>query len=108
MEYAVEKPSQKLQDLAALDVDVLVAEVRKARGKKQPLTAAGLKALKDEYARSVAPLRAAAAEAQRLESRISELVNAAYGLTADEVALVWRTAPPRMPPALPDGLAPAR
>jgi hypothetical protein len=25
------------------------------------------------------------------------LVNQAYGLTADEVELMWRTAPPRMP-----------
>jgi hypothetical protein len=33
----------------------------------------------------------------RLESRGAELVNAAYGLAPDEVALPWRTAPPRMP-----------
>ena len=33
----------------------------------------------------------------RLEGRLAELVNAAYGLTPDEVALLWRTAPPRMP-----------
>jgi hypothetical protein len=31
------------------------------------------------------------------ERAISDLVNAAYGLTAEEVALMWRTAPPRMP-----------
>jgi hypothetical protein len=30
-------------------------------------------------------------------SRISDDVNAAYGLTPEEVALMWRTAPPRMP-----------
>jgi hypothetical protein len=29
--------------------------------------------------------------------RVVELVNAAYGLTAAVVALLWRTAPPRMP-----------
>jgi hypothetical protein len=28
---------------------------------------------------------------------LSDLVNAAYGLTPEEVALLWRTAPPRMP-----------
>lgn len=38
-----------------------------------------------------------AAEARQLERRIAELVNAAYGLTPEEVALLWRTAPPRMP-----------
>jgi hypothetical protein len=41
--------------------------------------------------------RQAAAEAQRLERRLSDLVNQAYGLTPDEVALMWATAPPRMP-----------
>jgi hypothetical protein len=97
VEFAVEKPSQKLQDLATLDADTLVAEVKKARGKAKPLTVAGLKALKDEHPRSIAPLHALAAEARRLEAQVAELVNAAYGLTADEVALMWRTAPPRMP-----------
>ena len=34
---------------------------------------------------------------RRLERRVAELVNAAYELTGEEVALMWRTAPPRMP-----------
>jgi hypothetical protein len=46
-------------------------------------------------------------EARRLEQRVAELVNAAYGLTAEEVALMWRTAPPRMP-GEPPGAGPAR
>jgi len=36
-------------------------------------------------------------EAARLENRPSDLVNAAYGLTPEEVDLLWSTAPPRMP-----------
>ena len=28
---------------------------------------------------------------------LSELVNLAYGLTPEETALLWQTAPPRMP-----------
>ncbi|MCI0461023.1 MAG: hypothetical protein L0Z62_29090 [Gemmataceae bacterium] len=59
------------------------------------------KALKDEHARSVTPLQALAAEARQLERRVAELVTAAYGRTAEEVALLWRTAPPRMPGAPP-------
>jgi hypothetical protein len=97
VEFAVEKPSQKLQDVANLDADTLATEVQKARGKKKPLSVAQEKALKDEHARSVRPLQALAAEARQLERRVAELVNAAYGLTAEEVALLWRTAPPRMP-----------
>jgi hypothetical protein len=33
----------------------------------------------------------------QLERQLSDLVNEAYGLTPDEVALMWQTAPPRMP-----------
>ena len=36
-------------------------------------------------------------EALKLERRLAELVNVAYGLTPEEVDLLWRTAPPRMP-----------
>jgi hypothetical protein len=32
-----------------------------------------------------------------LEQQISDLVNAAYGLTPEEIVLMWQTAPPRMP-----------
>jgi hypothetical protein len=101
VEYAVEKPGQKLQDVTTLDADSLVAEVKKARGKRNPLGVAGLKALREEHARGIAPLRALAEEARTLECRVGEVVNAAYGLTAEEVALMWRTAPPRMPTAPP-------
>lgn len=48
-------------------------------------------------ARTLDPARRLAAEALDLERRISDLVNAAYGLTPEEIALMWRTAPPRMP-----------
>jgi hypothetical protein len=101
--FAVEKPSQKLQDMATLDMDTLVAEVKKARGKTQPLSVAGLKALKDEHPRSIVPLQALAAESRRLEQQVAERVHAAYGLSAEEVALMWRTAPPRMPGESPNG-----
>ena len=70
--------------------------VKRIRGKKNPLSAAALKNLRDEYTRTIEPARAQAAEALLLEHRLSDLVNAAYGLTPDEVALLWQTAPPRM------------
>ena len=58
---------------------------------------ADLKRLKAEHTSSVLPLQTMAIEAYTLESRVSDLVNAAYGLTPDEIALMWSTAPPRMP-----------
>ena len=97
VEFAVEKPSQKLQDAAALDPAALVDEVKKGRGKKKPLTVADVKRLREEHGRSIVPLQTLAAEARGLERQVAELVNAAYGLTAEEVALMWKTVPPRMP-----------
>lgn len=97
VEYAIEKPGTKLQALTDLDSDSFVAEVKRIRGKKLPLTAAGLQALREEYTRSIEPSRVLAAEMPELERALSDLVNQAYGLTADEVALMWETSPPRMP-----------
>jgi len=87
----------KLQAPVDLDCDAFVAEVRKVRGKKRPLSSAALKNLREEHARTLDPARQLAALAQTLERRLSDLVNAAYGLTPDEIALLWSTAPPRMP-----------
>ena len=56
--------------------------------------------LKNEYAKSVLPLQASARETAQLERPVSEVVNA-FGLTPDEVKLMWDTAPPRMPIAPP-------
>ena len=97
VEYAIEKPSNKLLSAADLDSDTWVAEVKRLRGKKLPLTAAGVKGLRDEYTRTIAPARALAAETLALERTLSDLVNQAYALTPAEIALMWQTAPPRMP-----------
>jgi type I restriction-modification system DNA methylase subunit len=101
LEFGIDKPSQKLQDVARLDVEALATELKKARGRSKPLSVAEVKRLKQEHANSVVPLQTLADEARTLESRVSDLVNAAYGLTPDEVALMWQTAPPRMPIARP-------
>lgn len=97
VEYEIEKPSKKLQDPITLNSDSLVAEVKKLRGKAKPLTAAALKALRDEDSHTLGPARVQAAEALKLEHELSDLVNAAYSLTPTEVQLMWDTAPPRMP-----------
>jgi hypothetical protein len=97
LQYGIEKASQKLSEPLNLDADAFVAEVKKVRGRINPLTVAVLKALRDEHARTLEPVRRLGAEALSLERQISDLVNAAYGLTAEEVALMWKTAPPRMP-----------
>jgi hypothetical protein len=71
--------------------------VKRIRGKKHPLSSAGLHALWDEHTRTLEPARALAAETLTLERTLSDLVNRAYGLTPAEIELLWNTAPPRMP-----------
>ncbi|MDP8900117.1 MAG: hypothetical protein M3N33_03015 [Actinomycetota bacterium] len=90
--------SLKLEDFAALDTDAFVEEVRKRRPKGEArLTPASLRALRSGYEEGAVPIREARAEAARLECRLSDLVNKAYGLSPEEVELLWSTAPPRMP-----------
>lgn len=100
-EHTASEPSQKLQSALDLDSDSFVAEVRKLRGKKNPLSLAAHRSLKEEHTRTILPAQDLAREALTLERRISDLVNEAYGLTPEEIALMWRTAPPRMPTAGP-------
>jgi methylase of polypeptide subunit release factors len=97
VEYGIEKPGNKLQSLTTLDSDTFVAEVKRTRGTNRPLSAAGLQALRQEYTTTIEPARALAAEAPKLERQINDLVNQAYGLTPEEIDLMWKTAPPRMP-----------
>jgi hypothetical protein len=97
-EFAVETPGQRLEAFATLDENAFIEEVRKRRPKAAgKLSPAGLRALREGYAEQAGPLRARQVEAQRLEQRLAALVNAAYELTPEEVELLWRTAPPRMP-----------
>lgn len=49
------------------------------------------------YAETAAPALERRVEAAVLERRLSDHVNWANGLTDEEVALLWSTAPPRMP-----------
>ncbi len=74
-----------------------MAEVKGILGKKHPVTAAGIHALRAEYTRRIEPARALAAETLKLERTLSDLVNQAYALTPAEIDLMWKTAPPRMP-----------
>jgi len=51
--------------------------VKRIRGKKLPITAAGVHALREEYTRTIEPARALAAETLKLEYALSDFVNRA-------------------------------
>jgi hypothetical protein len=70
VEHSIEKPSKKLQAPTEMDGDGFVAEVKKLRGKKNPLSAAALRSLRDEYVRTIGRrVVDAGAPAQRLGER---------------------------------------
>ena len=71
--------------------------MKRLRGNKHPVSSAGLHALRGEYTRTIAPARVLAAEMFTLERTLSDLVNQAYALTPVGIAVMWQTAPPRMP-----------
>lgn len=108
VEHGVDNPSRRLGEPFALSSDELVAEVRRARGKRRPLSAAALRSLREEHARTVVPVAARLREAEVAERELAGLVCSAYGLTPEEVELIRQTAPPRMPPlGEPEGRLPA-
>ena len=74
MEYAIEKPSQKLASLNVLDFDAFIAEVKMLRDKSQPLKAASLAALRAEHTCNIAPARALAVKMLQLERSLSDLI----------------------------------
>jgi hypothetical protein len=97
IEFGIDKPGQKLEEFATLDSDGFVQEVRKRMPKGTRLTPALLATLRATFDEHVTPMRQGRAEALALERLLSDLVNQAYGLTSEEIDLMWKTAPPRMP-----------
>jgi hypothetical protein len=93
LEHGIEKPGNKLSDFASLALDDFLKEVKKRRpkaaGSLGPKPLKELKAAYNDYAPGIQQRRA---EGLTLEHRISELVNQAYGLTLEEIDLMWKTA----------------
>lgn len=98
VEFALDKAGDKLETLSGLDQAGFIEEVRKRRPKVAGrLSAAALRDLSDTGLRYLTEVTAFDAEMLTHEHRLSDLVNAAYGLTPADIDLMWRTAPPRMP-----------
>ncbi|HAS50874.1 MAG TPA: restriction endonuclease, partial [Gammaproteobacteria bacterium] len=98
LEFAVETPGQQLEDFAHLSGDAFVAEVRKRRPKTATrLTPAAITELISAHAHYAGPAQHREVEIRKLKQGLSDRVNQAYRLTDEEIELLWRTAPPRMP-----------
>ncbi len=53
--------------------------------------------LRAEFTRTIEPARSLAQETLKLECTLSDLFNQAYGFTPEDIDLMWKRAPPRMP-----------
>lgn len=100
-EIGLAKLPAALTEASRLDSDGFVAAVRAALPKRAGITPTRLAQLRAAFADTAEPARAARAAALGDERTLSDVVNRAYGLTREDVALMWRTAPPRMPLASP-------
>ncbi|HEY1351454.1 MAG TPA: N-6 DNA methylase [Ktedonobacteraceae bacterium] len=102
VEFEIQEPGKRLERVTDLDLDTFVREVRRRRlsraGRPTPTT---FRALQEGYGEFVVPLQQGRTEVLALERRLNDLVNTAYGLTPEEIALLWKTAPPRMPLTMP-------
>lgn len=96
-EFELKGLKPALQSASLLDLDQFLNAFRHFLPKKRKLSVAQLTELRRAYVDTVEPARRVRSEVFASERRLSELVNEAYGLTPDEVELMWRTAPPRMP-----------
>jgi hypothetical protein len=108
VEWGLASVSAALQSPFALSAGAFAEAVRKALPNSRKLSVADVGAIRQAHADTVAPIAATLRQAARLEQDLSAVVNAAYGLTPEDEALIWRTSPPRMPIAPPGVTAPAR
>jgi hypothetical protein len=97
LEFGVTKVGTALTRPTTLDSNEFVSEVRKSLPKSRKFSAAEISTLRSEYTATVEPARAVALASVNLERRVSDAVNLSFGLTPEETALMWSTAPPRMP-----------
>lgn len=101
IEYGVERPGEALGDFHCLDADAFVREIAKRRGKAAPkLRPADLTELRGLHESESLPIIQREQKIALAERQLSDLVNAAYGLDAEDIATLRDTAPSRMPPGL--------
>ncbi len=101
VEWGVVDAPTSLAAPFGLSAEAFADAMRKALPKRRKLSVAEVAAIRHAHSQIVAPLAERLRTAAGLERALSAVVNAAYGVTPEEEALIWRTAPPRMPVAAP-------
>jgi hypothetical protein len=97
VEFGVVEPNRLLELPHRLNEDSFIEAARACLPRGRKLSAADLVRLRQEWMTTVSPSQARSNQILTIERRLSDLINAAYGLSTDDVKLMWQTAPPRMP-----------
>lgn len=103
-EFSLSSVPMTLREASKLNSDEFISAVRSAIPKRQSLTPTQLRQLRDAFADTAEPARQTRLRLLAHERNLAAMVERAYGLSVEDVALMWRTAPPRMPIAAPFGL----
>ncbi|MGB7440251.1 MAG: DNA methyltransferase [Coleofasciculaceae cyanobacterium] len=99
-ECQIEKLGRKLEDFATLSFQEFIEEVKQRVSKtgfSDTLNRSDYKTLHQLYQEYAPAIATRKAEAVNLEHRLADLINQAYQLTPEDIELLWKTAPPRMP-----------
>ncbi|MDB9311958.1 Eco57I restriction-modification methylase domain-containing protein [Spirulina sp. CS-785/01] len=97
-EQDIEKAGRKLASFPSLNIDDFIKEVKKRKPKKSGgFSVHDIRKTKEVFNEFAPQIQARNAEIAALERRLADLVNQAYQLTPEEIELMWKTAPPRMP-----------
>ncbi|WP_353258473.1 Eco57I restriction-modification methylase domain-containing protein [Prochlorothrix hollandica] len=97
VEQKIAKLGQKLENFTRLDCDRFLEEVRQRQPKGASFGPKVVKQLREVYNDYAPGIQSRQNQALILENQLSDLVNQAYGLTLEDIDLLWKTAPPRMP-----------
>ena len=89
--HGITSPGQKLQGPFDLDLDFFLAEIVRIRGPRHPLSLQDHRSLRETYAKAIATTQVLLEEAKGLEQEVNRLVIETYGLTRDDVRLIWET-----------------
>lgn len=98
IEYKIEKLGRKLEDFASLSSDEFVTEIKKRQSKgMKSININQFRQIREAYDQYVPTIQQNKNLILTLELGLNDLINQAYQLTPEEIELMWKTAPPRMP-----------
>ncbi|MEA5420155.1 TaqI-like C-terminal specificity domain-containing protein [Spirulina sp. CCNP1310] len=96
-EHNIDKPGRKLENFSQLSPDEFIQEINKRKPKTQSFGPAARRQAKETYNELAPQILTHHHTITQLEHQLNDLINQAYQLTPQEIALLWQTAPPRMP-----------